>query len=161
MRRVQTVIRSLDFGIVHDEFACQDDGLPRTFEVSGLLAGEAEHVVALACRIEFDEFLGALSSRKRKNIRKERLTAHRHGLEISMLSADQLELEDWRKVHALYVGIYDRKHGTATLTANFFQHLGENLKDNVLVVMARDQGNIVAASLFFRSDSHLYGRVWG
>ena len=110
---------------------------------------------------DFDEFLGALSSRKRKNIRKERLTAHRHGLEISMLSADQLEAKDWRKVHALYVGIYDRKYGTATLSADFFQHLGENLKDNVLVVIARDQGNIVAASLFFRSDSHLYGRVWG
>jgi predicted N-acyltransferase len=110
---------------------------------------------------DFDEFLGALSSRKRKNIRKERLTAHQHGFEISMLNADQLEVEDWRKVHALYVGIYDRKHGTATLSADFFQHLGKALADNTLVVIARDQGNIVAASLFFRSDSHLYGRVWG
>jgi hypothetical protein len=110
---------------------------------------------------DFDDFLGALSSRKRKNIRKERLTAHRHGYEISMLSADQLDMEDWRKVHALYVGIYDRKYGTATLSAEFFQHLGEALSNNVLVVIARDQDSIVAASLFFRSDSHLYGRVWG
>jgi hypothetical protein len=109
----------------------------------------------------FDDFLGALSSRKRKNIRKERRTAHRHGFEISMLSADQLDLEDWRKVHALYVGIYDRKYGTATLSAEFFQHLGEALSNNVLVVLARDRHSIVAASLFFRSDSHLYGRVWG
>ena len=110
---------------------------------------------------DFDDFLGALSSRKRKNIRKERLTAHRHGFEISMLSADQLDMEDWRKVHALYVGIYDRKYGTATLSAEFFQHLGEALSNNVLVVIARDRDSIVAASLFFRSDSHLYGRVWG
>jgi len=110
---------------------------------------------------DFDDFLGALSSRKRKNIRKERLTAHQHGFEISMLSADQLDMEDWRKVHALYVGIYDRKYGTATLSAEFFQHLGEALSNNVLVVIARDQDSIVAASLFFRSDSHLYGRVWG
>ena len=110
---------------------------------------------------DFDDFLGALSSRKRKNIRKERLTAHRHGFEISMLSADQLDMEDWRKVHALYVAIYDRKYGTATLSAEFFQHLGEALSNNVLVVIARDQDSIVAASLFFRSDSHLYGRVWG
>ena len=45
-----------------------------------------------------------------------------------MLKGDQLDMEDWRKVHALYVGIYDRKYGTATLSAEFFQHLGQALK---------------------------------
>jgi len=110
---------------------------------------------------DFDDFLGSLSSRKRKNIRRERRTAHAHGFDITMLRGDQLDTKNWHKIHALYVGIYDRKYGTATLSAAFFQHLGEALKDKVLVVTVRDSDDIVAASLFFRSDSHLYGRVWG
>ena len=110
---------------------------------------------------DFDDFLGNLSSRKRKNIRRERRTAHAHGFDITMLKGDQLDTKDRLKIHALYVGIYDRKYGTATLTAGFFQHLGETLKDKVLVVTARESDDIVAASLFFRSESHLYGRVWG
>ena len=110
---------------------------------------------------DFQDFLNALSSRKRKNIRKERHTAHSHGFEITMLEGHQLNIRDWQKIHELYVGIYDRKYGTATLSAAFFQHLGEALGDKVLVAVARDGADIVAASLFFRSDSHLFGRVWG
>ena len=110
---------------------------------------------------DFDDFLGTFSSRKRKNIRKERRSAQSHGFEIAMQSADQLTSTDWHRIHLLYAGIYQRKHGTATLSADFFQHLGKALSDRVLVTTARDQGEIIAASLFFRSDSHLYGRVWG
>jgi predicted N-acyltransferase len=83
---------------------------------------------------DFDDFLSRLSSRKRKNLRKERRSVAR---------------------------IYQRKYGTATLTPAFFQHLGEYMPEQVLAAITRDQGEIVAASLFFRSDTHLYGRVWG
>jgi len=51
--------------------------------------------------------------------------------------------------------------GTATLTPDFFRHIGEHMPRQVLAAIARDHGDIVATSLFFRSDSHLYGRVWG
>lgn len=109
----------------------------------------------------FDDFLSSLSSRKRKNIRKERKSAAEYNLDIQMLTADQLGEHDWHRVSELYQGIYDRKYGTATLNAGFFQHLGKTLGQQTLVALARDQGNIVAASVFFRSNSHLYGRVWG
>jgi predicted N-acyltransferase len=110
---------------------------------------------------DFDHFLGSLSSRKRKNIRKERATANQHGLEIKMAKGHELDADEWSRVHQLYAGIYQRKYGTATLSREFFQHLGQSLADRVLVVSARDENEIAAASLFFRSDSHLYGRVWG
>ena len=109
----------------------------------------------------FDDFLTQLSSRKRKNIRKERISAHHHGLDIEMLEGHTLDAKQWSRIHELYAGIYQRKHGTATLTADFFRHLGSSLGDLVLVAVARDKDRIVAASLFFRSDSHVYGRVWG
>ena len=110
---------------------------------------------------DFDAFLATLSSRKRKNIRKERQVAQHHGFDIRMHEGCELSENDWSKVHELYASIYNRKYGTATLSRDFFQHLGKALNDRVLVVLARDQGRIIAVSLFFRSDSHLYGRVWG
>jgi len=109
----------------------------------------------------FDDFLSHLNSRKRKNIRKERITAHQHDLDIKMIEGRALDARDWRRVHELYASIYARKYGTATLSPAFFQHLGKSLGDRVLVVTARDADEIVAASLFFRSESHLYGRIWG
>ena len=110
---------------------------------------------------DFDHFLASLSSRKRKNIRKERIAAHQHGLEIKMREGHELDAKEWSKVHELYAGIYYRKYGTATLSQAFFQHLGDSLGDRVLVVSASEANDIVATSVFFRSDSRLYGRVWG
>lgn len=109
----------------------------------------------------FDDFLSSLSSRKRKNIRKERLKSQQYGLDIKMHEGSQLSSQDWQDVQNLYQGIYDRKYGTATLNSAFFNHLGENLGQQTLVVLAKDQDRIVACSVFFRSDTHLYGRVWG
>ena len=110
---------------------------------------------------DFDHFLASLSSRKRKNIRKERIAAHQHGLEIKMREGHELDAKEWSTVHELYAGIYHRKYGTATLSPAFFQHLGDSLGDRVLVVSASEANDIVATSVFFRSNSRLYGRVWG
>ena len=109
----------------------------------------------------FDDYLSSLSSRKRKNIRKERLKSQQYGLDIKMYPGSQLSSQDWQDVQNLYQGIYDRKYGTATLNSAFFNHLGEQLGQRTLVTLAKDQGRIVACSVFFRSDTHLYGRVWG
>lgn len=110
---------------------------------------------------DFTAFLAALNSRKRKNIRKERASVAAENLDIRMHSGASLEAADWQRIHDLYAGIYRRKYGTATLTPAFFEHLGETMPEQVLAALARDNGRIVAASLFFRSTSHLYGRVWG
>ena len=110
---------------------------------------------------DFDDFLARLSSRKRKNIKRERRSVTDQGLDIGMQPGGSLNGDEWQRIHDLYAGIYHRKYGTATLTAEFFRHLGEQMPDQVLAVTARDQDYIVAASLFFRSATHLYGRVWG
>ncbi|MCP4187681.1 MAG: GNAT family N-acetyltransferase [Gammaproteobacteria bacterium] len=109
----------------------------------------------------FDHFLTNLRSRKRKNIRKERQSARLNNLDIQMFEGLELSDSDWEKVHHLYQSIYDRKYGTATLNSAFFKHLGNHMGKSVLVVLARDNTQIVACSVFFRSGSHLYGRIWG
>ncbi len=110
---------------------------------------------------DFDDFLARLSSRKRKNIKRERRSVAEQQLDIGMQTGGSLSADEWHRIHDLYAGIYRRKYGTATLSADFFRHLGEHMPEQVLVASAREQGQIVAASLFFRSDTHLYGRVWG
>lgn len=110
---------------------------------------------------DFDDFLSRLSSRKRKNIRKERQSSQQYGLDIRMHQGHELGNADWERVYDLYQGIYDRKYGTATLNSAFFKYLGQNLGQRILVALVRDKEEIVACSVFFRSDTHLYGRVWG
>ena len=111
---------------------------------------------------DFEDFLSRLTSRKRKNIRKERQSSQQRGLNIAMLEGSELSPSDWESVYSLYQRIYDRKYGTATLKSAFFKHLGKTLAPRTLVVLARENtAKIVACAMFFRSDTHLYGRIWG
>ena len=110
---------------------------------------------------DFEDFLARMSSRKRKNIKRERRSVAEQNLDIGLQNGHSITAEEWQRIHDVYASIYARKYGTATLTADFFRHLGEQMPDQVLVASARDGGDIVAASLLFRSDTHLYGRVWG
>ncbi len=111
----------------------------------------------------FDDFLAALKSRKRKNIRRERQQVAASGLRIERRRGHELSASEWRRVHALYAGIFDRKYGAPTLSAAFFEHIGQALGEQVLVVLARRPGEdrIIAVSLFLQDDTALYGRIWG
>jgi hypothetical protein len=109
----------------------------------------------------FEDFLDQLSSRKRKNIRKERASFRNTGLKIAQKAGHELTSAQWTRVYELYAGIFLRKYGTPTLTENFFKTVGEQLGHRVRVVLVENSSEIIAASLFFVSDSTLYGRVWG
>lgn len=110
----------------------------------------------------FADFLQQLSSRKRKNIKKERQLATQNKLIIKRRYADELTSEEIVRVHQLYASIFDRKYGTATLTLAFFEYLASHLGEQTLIFSAHDeQDHMVAMSLLFKSDTTLYGRVWG
>lgn len=109
----------------------------------------------------FDDFLSRLSSRKRKNIRRERTSVSAEELNISQKYGHELSAFEWKRVYELYAGIFLRKYGTPTLTEEFFKAVGDDLKQRVMVVLVENRQEIIATSLFFVSDSTLYGRVWG
>ncbi len=111
----------------------------------------------------FEDFLAALRSTKRKNIRRERRHVAQSGLRIRRQPGHELTDDEWRRVHQLYAGIFDRKYGAPTLSADFFRHLGRELGDQVLVVTVRpaDEERIIACSLFLQDSERLYGRIWG
>lgn len=109
----------------------------------------------------FDDFLAALNSRKRKNIRRERASVAKQQLIIERKPGNEITEAEWLRVYDLYSGIFLRKYGTPTLSRSFFKSLGETMQQRVMVVWARNDREIIAASLFFISDSTLFGRVWG
>ncbi|MBL7002573.1 MAG: GNAT family N-acetyltransferase [Gammaproteobacteria bacterium] len=110
----------------------------------------------------FDDFLSQLASRKRKNIKKERLCVNQNNLTIKQRLASELSAHELSQVHQLYASIFLRKYGEATLSKEFFISLGENLGEQTLLISAHDSTDkMIAVSMFFKSQHTLYGRVWG
>lgn len=109
----------------------------------------------------FDDFLASLSSRKRKNIRKERAQAQGFGGDIVTLRGDQIEPEHWDAFWEFYQDTGARKWGTPYLTRRFFQIAQDTLRDDIALVLARRDGVWVAGALNFIGRNTLYGRYWG
>lgn len=109
----------------------------------------------------FDGFLGDLSSRKRKNIRKERATAQGFGGEIVALTGDAIQPEHWDAFWQFYQDTGARKWGTPYLTRAFFDCAQDNLRDDALLVLALRDGHPVAGALNFIGRDTLFGRYWG
>lgn len=111
---------------------------------------------------DFDDFLASLSSRKRKNIRKERKTALQSGaLEVEHLTGDQLTEEVWDIFFRFYMDTGSRKWGQPYLTREFYSLIGQTMADQVLLVMVKREGRYVAGAINFIGDDCLYGRHWG
>ncbi len=108
----------------------------------------------------FDDFLGALTSRKRKTIRRERQVANAD-VEISVLSGDDLREEHMDAFYRFYLNTVDRKFAHAYLNRAFFSLLREKMADKVVLVMARHDGDYVGGALNLRGRDTLYGRNWG
>jgi len=109
---------------------------------------------------DFDGFLGALSSRKRKSIRKERATA-REGLEFHHLTGEEIEEKHWDAFWRFYQDTGSRKWGRPYLTRSFFSLLGRRLGDRVVLMLALRNGRPIAGALNLLGGDALYGRYWG
>lgn len=110
---------------------------------------------------DFDDFLASLSSRKRKNIRKERQQANAFGGEIHVLTGDALEPEHWDAFWQFYQDTGARKWGTPYLTRAFFDCVQDTMRDDVVLVLAERNGRYVAGALNFIGRETLFGRYWG
>ncbi len=108
----------------------------------------------------FDDFLGALASRKRKAIRKERATAV-EGLEIVHLSGSEISEAHWDAFWIFYQDTGRRKWGQPYLTRAFFSEVGRTMGDRVLLMLAMRDGRPIAGALNFIGAETLYGRYWG
>jgi predicted N-acyltransferase len=160
MQGAVQVTGSNNFSSLHITF-CTDD--ERAFGVKlGLLERASQQFHWLNNNyMDFDDFLSGLSSRKRKNIRKEREKAQNFGGEIHCLTGDQIQPEHWDAFWIFYQDTGARKWGTPYLTRAFFDHAQQHLRNDMLLVLAERDGQYVAGALNFIGRDILYGRYWG
>ncbi len=109
----------------------------------------------------FDDFLGELSSRKRKTIRRERREAVAHGVTIETIAGADIGEAEWDAFYSFYLDTGSRKWGQPYLNREFFGRLGETMPDNVALVMCSRDGRYIAGALNIIGRDALYGRYWG
>jgi uncharacterized protein len=110
---------------------------------------------------DFDDFLAALNSRKRKAVKKERREALAPGLEIEVLTGSDLKPHHWDAFYEFYLATSDRKWGSAYLNRRFFALIGERMPEKIVLVMARHGANYVAGAFNLLGKDTIYGRNWG
>ena len=109
----------------------------------------------------FEQFLGELSSAKRKNLRKERQNVREAGIHFDWLTGGDIAEAHWDLFFDFYRQTGGRKWGTPYLTRDFFSRLGDGLKQQTLLVLARRGGETIAGALNLFGEGVLFGRNWG
>lgn len=159
LRAAETLCRENGFSSAHATFI--EPAQVPLFEAAGWLLREDIQFHwenrGYSC---FDDFLGELSSAKRKNLRKERAKAQ-DGVVIRRLRGHAIRPEHWDAFWFFYQDTGARKWGRPYLTREAFDLLGERLGEQTLLVLAFIDDEPVAGALNFMSDDTLYGRYWG
>jgi len=154
-----TVCERYGASSLHVNFASEDDW--RFMGQQGLLMRENQqyhwHNAGYAT---FEDFLAALSSNRRKTIRRERRDAVKD-LEIVGLTGGDLTEDHWDAFFQFYMDTGSRKWGRPYLSRPFFSMLNERMADRVLLLMARREGRWIAGALNLIGADCLYGRNWG
>ena len=110
---------------------------------------------------DFDDFLNALASRKRKAIRKERQAVADSGVVLRTLTGDAITERHWDVFYRFYRDTIDRKWGPAYLNRAFFSLLHRNLGERIVLMWAEHRGRAVGGALNLIGGDTLYGRYWG
>lgn len=109
----------------------------------------------------FDDFLARFSSRKRKNLRRERQKVVEAGITFDILEGPDITPDLWRTFYLFYQSTYFVRGRSPYLTEEFFNRAGQTMPDNLLLVMAKKQGEYIAGALSFIGADTLFGRYWG
>ncbi|MEA3061726.1 MAG: uncharacterized protein QOJ94_1507 [Sphingomonadales bacterium] len=155
----EAVVEQNGFSSAHATFiAAEEVGL---FEAAGwLIRADTQFHWSNPGYASFDDFLGALSSRKRKAIRKERASAL-EGLTVEHLTGAAITEAHWDAFWTFYQDTGSRKWGRPYLTRSFFSLIGERMADRILLVFALFEGRPIAGALNLIGADALYGRYWG
>jgi predicted N-acyltransferase len=110
---------------------------------------------------DFEDFLSCLSSRKRKQIKRERRHVVEADIALRIVHGDEVSQEQLHKFHQHYQSTFYRLGGYATLSHNFFQEICSTMPKNVVFVFAYYNKQHVASAFCVRGEHSLYGRHWG
>lgn len=110
---------------------------------------------------DFDSFLETLERKKRKNIRAERRKVHEAGVTFRHVSGYDASEDDWIFFKRCYDHTYADHRSTPYLNLDFFQRIGATMPQNILLIIAEQDGLAIASSLLIHDEQTVYGRYWG
>lgn len=110
---------------------------------------------------DFDGFLAALSSSKRKKTRRDRRRVADAGITFRRLRGGELNEAIWNVVYSLISVTFMRRGNLPYFNLEFFMEIGRTMPENILAILAEQGNTVVAAALFIESADVLYGRYWG
>lgn len=110
----------------------------------------------------FSQYLDKLTARKRKSIKKERNKAKSQIDSIDVLQNNQITEQNITQFYQFYCATYLKRSGHhGYLNLNFFKRLHDKMCDNLVLIAAFKDQEMVAASLFVKGQKSLFGRYWG
>ena len=110
---------------------------------------------------DFDHYLEKFTSRKRKNIKKERSRLQSLGFQFSTKTADEIKPSDIETFYHCYQLTYAKRNMRGYLSLEFFQLILQSMPEQLVLVQAQQIGTSLACALYFKDDDNLYGRYWG
>ncbi|AUX71150.1 GNAT family N-acetyltransferase [Erwinia pyrifoliae] len=137
--------------------------------VHQLLQQDARWLLRLGCQYhwhnhgyrDFQDFLDTLTSRKRKQLRKERQLVASQDVAFTWYQGDELREVQWDFIYACYANTYHVRGRQPYLTRLFFSLLAERMPAAIRVVIASRQGNPLAMAFSLVDGDTFYGRYWG
>jgi len=110
---------------------------------------------------DFNDFLSHLTSKKRKQIKRERKYINDNDIKIEVLSGESITKEKWILFYEFYCSTFYRKWGNPRLTLDFFIYLGRCMPSETILIFAKSNDIYIAGAFLMRDQSTLYGRHWG
>jgi uncharacterized protein len=167
----ESIARALASGLVEICKICGASGVHVTFapEAEFRLLGELGYLQRTDQQFHwenrdfanFEEFLGALTARKRKTIRRERHDALTNGISVHWLTGSDLTEEIWDAFFQFYMETGSRKWGRPYLTRPFYSLVGQSMREQIVLIMAKRAGRWIAGAINFIGSHSLFGRHWG
>ena len=109
----------------------------------------------------FEHYLDHLTSKKRKQIKRERRLVNEQEIEFEILNGYEATDNHWDIYHQFYENTFERKSGMPTLSNAFFKEIAKTMPENIVLVLAKYQGEYVASAFNLKGTDTLYGRHWG
>jgi len=109
----------------------------------------------------FEDYLGAMDRKHRRNIRQERRRVHEAGISFRIVHGDDALESDLAAMHRFYLQTFAEYGNWPALTLDFLRHLARAMPRQLVIVLAEREGAAIAAALCLRGGNTLYGRYWG
>jgi predicted N-acyltransferase len=110
---------------------------------------------------DFNDYLAVLTSKKRKDIKRERRKVTEQGLSCRKIPGREIDLSLWDFFYQCYTSTYFEHGQHPYLSREFFRLIASHMADQLTLVLAEDRQGPLASALFFKTDETLYGRYWG